>query len=359
MAPTTSQKPETQLLPKGLGTRVPVTYEGYIRAFSRMFGALILELGRFCPVECEHCHVMSTKKTLDRLSKRDIADYIQTFSRIEGAEFVQITGGEPFSHRPLLKEALSTISSTSLYSYVLTSASWAPTMRIADNQLTDIPKIDLLGFSIDRYHLRRVPLSNIVNGIKAARSRSWSVFVTIGSDGVNDPFRSEVLSTLKAAKLESIPIVHYPLLARGAGADLEELNGRTLKRTASVGCASLGSLVVTSTGNVSACCNSNTANACRAGNRTALSLPSDLALARSRFRESDFIFATRMLGPFQIAKAMGIDLEADLDMCFVCENLQSAELATGAITDFIKTQGADGRLQALRKVFDMLVPEIN
>lgn len=293
------------------------------------FGALIIELGRFCPVECAHCHVESDTTTREKLNEPMLKRAISEFSKLPYARYVYLTGGEPFSHRSLLAASLDAARTGGLKSYVLTSAYWARTIRSASSTLSNLPHVDLVGISYDQYHAPRVPIRSILNAANAFRSRGTSVFLALGSFGPSDLIRMTTISELKKLGCGDLPVVHYPLLARGKGAGLPELQGLELARESAGGCRSIGAPVLTASGKMCACCHTNAANATRNGlpDPLAISSTADVREAAAKFASSRFYRALRTIGPLEIAQFCGINLDnqsrPDVDICNVCDQVRS------------------------------------
>jgi hypothetical protein len=306
-----------------------INYEAYLRAHFSEFGVLIVELGRFCPVECAHCHVESDRSTRDRLPIEQICSSIEQFAGLPNAEFVALTGGEPFSYRDALSSAIDASSRYGLKSYVLTSALWASSAVRAERLLKSVGIPSLLGVSIDRYHLVRVPLERPLNALRAAAEVGSSPFLALGSFGPTDPIRREVKAALQAADLGAIQIINYPLLARGKGAGLPELQGRTLDNPANEGCLSIGTPVLTTRGAISACCHTNVANSIRAGEYDRLILGDDANItgAYHRYRSDPLMQTIQRHGPLELAMQSGIavpEMIANGDMCEVCDYTRRA-----------------------------------
>jgi pyruvate-formate lyase-activating enzyme len=306
-------------------TKSVVTYEDYLRAHFRDLGALIIEIGSYCPVECRHCHVSSDRSTTTYLTNAQIQTAITSFSGLSSSSFVSFTGGEPFVYKKRLITALACAKEHGLFTYVLTSAHWAKDDRTASLVLRDIDdRIDLLGFSVDQYHLEKQPLERTLFGLKAAIARSMNVFVALGSFGSQDPIRAIVREAIKASSGPAVQIVNYPLLPRGKGAGLPELKDIDLTNEPNESCLSVGTPVVTSTGVVAACCHTNVANDARAGNKGPLVLGTidEAENVWSSYANSRYTRLIRDHGPIRVATEYNVALPLESkhwDICKVCD----------------------------------------
>ena len=238
------------------------------------------------------------------------------------------TGGEPFSFQENLSTALQAIRQEGLVSYTLTSGAWAKTPKRASEVLDALPPIDLFAVSIDVYHKKVLGFDPPLNALRAAVEHGSSVFVCIGHMGLNDPFREEVTSKLDDYLRSNIEIIYYPLLARGSGSNLPELQGRELSRPATQPCFSIGAPLITANGELVACCHTSEANKARTGRRTPLVFGngSDFNNGVHDYLHDPFALGMRTVGPVELAEVAEIETPhgfADWDICAACEFLQS------------------------------------
>jgi hypothetical protein len=306
------------------------SYKHYLEAHARQGGALILEICHFCPVACDHCHISSDAHSKLVLSDETISKSIRAFARYPDAEYVFCTGGEPYSFPKKLALALNTINSEGLIGYTLTSGNWATTVQAAVRMLDSLPPIKLFAVSIDDYHAKKIGMERPVNAARAAVDKGISTFVCIGHLGLNDPFRQRALDALGEELVNQVEIIYYPLLARGSGANLPELQGRELSRSASAPCFSIGAPLITANGAFVACCHTTQANRVRNGQPTPLNFGSggELDEAMSAYMGDSFGTAMRTIGPAQIAAVSGIEVPdgfASWDICQACEYLHAPQ----------------------------------
>lgn len=302
-------------------------YADYLRAHFSKLGVLIIELGRYCPVQCDHCHVESDMTTKERLSLTVVLDAIRAFAELPSSQFVSFTGGEPFVYWKILSEALSAVESSDLSSFVLTSGSWADTETKSVDILKKIGVPDLLGISIDRYHLQKLSIDNPCNAAFAATQLGVPAFIALGSFGPHDPIREYVRDILNARGCENISIIHYPLLSRGKGAGLPELDGLSLDNPSDQACLSIGAQVLTTSGAITACCHTTVANNARSRTNDPLVMSKTGSIKESveTFYQSRLVRLLRNSGPIGAANELGIDLPDDImssDICVCCDFLR-------------------------------------
>lgn len=331
------------------------SYRHYLEAHARQGGSLILEICHFCPVACDHCHISSGTHSKLALSDETITTSIRAFARYPDAEYVFCTGGEPYSFPKKLALALETITSEGLIAYTLTSGNWATTTQAAKRLLDSLPPVKLFAVSIDDYHAKKIGIERPVNAVRAAVEKGFSTFVCIGHLGIDDPFRRRALDALGEELIAHVDIIYYPLLARGSGADLPELQGRELARSASAPCFSIGAPLITANGAFVACCHTTQANRVRNGQSTPLNFGSgdQLDQAMSAYMADSFSIAMRTIGPAQIAAVCGIDVPSEFpswDICQACEYLHAPERYR-VITDRLRSGAVNSaRLELLDAV---------
>lgn len=135
-----------------------------------MKSALIL-LTTACPVECEHCqYSCKASKEPKKWMSPELLERIAQECRDNDIEFIRISGGEPFYDTKKLFDSLDILLKYFKTENILlaTSGFWATTEDTTRGILEKIhsKKIKKLEVSIDRFHIKKVPLKNIENLIK-------------------------------------------------------------------------------------------------------------------------------------------------------------------------------------------------
>lgn len=130
-----------------------------------------------CPIECDHCQHTCTaqgewmdektlKKTMVEFHKNDI-------------DLTKISGGEPFLFFNKLLKAIDIISE--YYNpnniAIATSGFWANNKKETYDKLQRVKErgIQTLQVSVDRFHLKKVPLRNIENILKISKDVGMNI----------------------------------------------------------------------------------------------------------------------------------------------------------------------------------------
>lgn len=121
-----------------------------------------------CPVNCAHCQYSCTMDGEDVLIE-ELREYLKQAKAL-GFDKLHLTGGEPFLDIEHLSRCVS--EAARLYEDIVlaTSACWAYDKKTAENSLRKVQKISRLHVSIDRFHLKTIPIKNIENVLRAAAS---------------------------------------------------------------------------------------------------------------------------------------------------------------------------------------------
>ena len=155
------------------------------REVSEVIGGTLL-LTTACPVECEHClwSCTTTKEKEKWMSEKTIRRVADEFSKNNMS--IRISGGEPFYDKERLKNCIEMIQSNSKskMSSIMTSGFWATDEKKTIENLKILKKgnIHTIQVSTDRYHIRKVPLSNIINILERSKQLSIRVELVISLD---------------------------------------------------------------------------------------------------------------------------------------------------------------------------------
>ena len=334
--------------------RQSLTVEEYERLHLDFYRVLFLQLTLACPLQCEHCCVSAAPSRTEFLDPDHVEVGIRDFASLPSAEVVALTGGEPFLAADALHRALAVAHEVGLRTYVITSASWASSERLARDTLDQLPPITLLAVSADRFHERFVPLSNVSNALKASLQREMDVALHVTVEADDDDYPQSVETRLGPIWLQANPrVTRLQPVGRA--------RGRNLGQYPDCGpvpdgpCPMLGTPAVTADGSICACCQAQETNRIVTGAPHALRL-GHLAFPRfpaltHRVATDPLLRAIRHVGPgwvFHRARERGIDLGPPQHfntICDVCATLvrdvdKAAELSAMLIDDSLAAQVA-------------------
>jgi hypothetical protein len=308
----------------------PLNFEKYLDFHKSFMGVLLLQLTLSCPLECRHCIVRSGPTRRERLDAVDVERAIRSFSMLTQSKLVCLTGGEPFSHRSALKKSLAVCQECNLYSYVITSANWASSVSAARKVLMDVGPIDLISISVDHFHDEFLNPENVIHAISASQDAGIPINILYTHDK-NFPSRGEDLRRSLESRSLQVEIIETPLGRVGRAQDLgigEIIEEMELMNDP---CPIFGSVAVTASGNMSACCQVNETNIIENSKDHALFVGSicntDFSKIRDKFDHSMLFKAIRYLGPrwvyeFAVEQSLLVrDASSEITMCRICSNV--------------------------------------
>jgi hypothetical protein len=145
--------------------------QGDLRRFNLYLGCamqgLILLITYRCPLECGHCITDSNPRRRGHLDVPWIIETVREAAEL-GVTHLGVSGGDPFSRPTVLQAISATAFELNLNLRIITSAFWATSPEKAKRILRSLRKIDILGLSLDRFHLEFQNLQNTRNAIEAA-----------------------------------------------------------------------------------------------------------------------------------------------------------------------------------------------
>ena len=223
-------------------------------------------LSHSCPVRCAHCINGSLPGLTEPADASDLANWLKQIGSDGRYTVVNITGGEPFEHRDTLCYAVKLLAASHITVTVVTSGIWATTAAVATARLTELMEGGLraLILSIDHYHLRRVPITNVAAALDAAYRLGLNVAVAMTS-GPGMTSYDELLDLVKrhvaADTFSALDMTRSSLVFAGRARRL----GQTIRRAHALSnsgpmtCNGTGP-VIDETGVVTACCGPNLAS---------------------------------------------------------------------------------------------------
>lgn len=125
-----------------------------------------------CTARCAHCSVNSAPDRRDRLDFQRIRRSLDSLAGRGGLRTVIFAGGEPTLLKDHLFESIAYAGSLGLSTRLVTNVAYATSVERARATLLALREagLDELNISADDYHLPYVPLDNIVNAWRAAKS---------------------------------------------------------------------------------------------------------------------------------------------------------------------------------------------
>lgn len=185
-----------------------------------------------CNAECKHCLFECSPKKTQKMS-RDLTTKTILKAKQLGAEWISLTGGEPFLDTDLLTSLVRYTNNKGIKTEVITNGFWADTPDIAKKTLKPLVDagLDVLNLSIDDFHEEFVPFEKTRNAYCAAVELGLKIVLMV-STGRNSRITAETLPKLLGAVKIQVPgrvrikdpnavLFETPFTPVGRGAELE------------------------------------------------------------------------------------------------------------------------------------------
>lgn len=130
------------------------------------FNNILINVTERCDVGCRHCGYIGAKRDRE-MTAIEMESWVGQVCGY-GISKIIFTGGEPFGRQDLLARGVQCAHNCGVLTSVFTSAFWAASPEQARSTLRNVPGLDQLYISTDRYHQERVPLASVYNAIDAA-----------------------------------------------------------------------------------------------------------------------------------------------------------------------------------------------
>mgnify|MGYP001361132397 CR=1 FL=1 len=185
-------------------------------------GGIYLSPTTRCNARCRHCITREEDLVFIDADFNKVMDWIDQIHEcgINGLHFV---GGEPFLVRDHLTRYIQKASELGIYTSVVTNAYWAKTLEDGIAVLKEMPGLDIIIISSDKYHLEFIDSQTVINAIEAGLATNK--FVVMNTTYVEKSELNEIQELYKAYKdtiifqvVKAMPfpgpdaekIVHYP-----------------------------------------------------------------------------------------------------------------------------------------------------
>ncbi|MGI8311662.1 radical SAM protein [Saccharopolyspora hattusasensis] len=157
------------------------------------YSCLGISVTMTCPLKCAHCITKSTPHVRDDMSVDEALKYL--YDAQGAVDHVSFTGGEPFLKPARLRTLVREAKDAGYVVSVMTSGFWGRDKRQATRQLAELQELglDMLGVSLDRYHLEFIDEGRCVNIAEACDALGIHVAVrviTTPSDNYGDHVRT-------------------------------------------------------------------------------------------------------------------------------------------------------------------------
>lgn len=152
-----------------------------------------------CTVACPHCVVEAGPHRKEEMLLEHAFEWIEQARAYRDGHIqgLALTGGEPFYNLENLGRISQSGKQHGFIVSVVTNAFWAATRDGALKVLRQVPAIQMLSFSTDVYHQKRIPFDHIRNAIWAARELGRLYNVAVCTDSKEDAGFLKIMEDLK------------------------------------------------------------------------------------------------------------------------------------------------------------------
>ncbi len=158
-----------------------------------------------CNAECRHCFFDAGPSRDETMSLGLGLKAIDEAAEL-GAEWVSLTGGEPFLERELLENLVEHSKNRGLKTEIVTNGYWAETPEKAEKTLEPLVKrgLDVLNLSLDDFHQEYIPLAYVRNAYEAALHLNLRVVIMTTTNKDNKITAETIPTLLQDEKIQII-----------------------------------------------------------------------------------------------------------------------------------------------------------
>lgn len=152
-----------------------------------------------CQVACPHCILEAGPDRTEEMSHTDLFDWIRQIADYRDGyiKVLSLTGGEPFFNIEVLKSVSEYSAAQGLFVSVVTNAYWATTEEEASYLLGELPAIQMISISADKYHQKFIPFARVRNAVAAAEAHNIPYTIAVCTENEADRAYQGIVKKLK------------------------------------------------------------------------------------------------------------------------------------------------------------------
>jgi radical SAM protein with 4Fe4S-binding SPASM domain len=186
-----------------------------------------------CNAECRHCFFESSPRREETIPLKLGIKAIDEATKL-GAEWISLTGGEPFLEPVLVSAFIKHASKSGLKTEIVSNGYWATSIQEANRILEHLKDIglDALNLSIDDFHQEYIQVTSVKNAYWAAQSLGIKLILMTTTTKNNKITAKTIPELLKDDKLQIIGgkrirdphalLIETPVTPTGRGKDITE-----------------------------------------------------------------------------------------------------------------------------------------
>jgi Radical SAM superfamily len=187
---------------------------------NRTFSCLTIMVTNQCPLQCAHCGPMSGPMQKGALGL-DVVERALDEALRRSCQVVNFSGGEPFILGQTLVKMIRASSERGLLSRITTGAYWSGTPEDAKRRLIPLASAGLnqLFISTSDAHRVDVPLKNVIEATRAARSLGIEVYLVLGISKTSDTSSRTLRRAFDEAGVGIPGLIESPIIPYGRAAE--------------------------------------------------------------------------------------------------------------------------------------------
>lgn len=212
---------------------------------------------RRCPLSCAHCSTSSTMLS-EELPAEIFSRFVDSFSVQSHPRFMAMSGGEALLRPQLVKSLALKARESGTKSSVLSGMFFARQSVIPNKVKAAIQAVDHFSVSMDEFHEREVPRSNVFRVIRELLDAGKHLSIHIAGRDQHDPYPDELTSAVRRSFGDHVPMLVNTLSPFGRAKTFVIRNRRSSKQESDANpCTMAAWPVVGFDGVVAACGNDN------------------------------------------------------------------------------------------------------
>jgi len=186
-----------------------------------------------CNAECRHCFFESSPRREETITLELGIKAIDEATKL-GAEWISLTGGEPFLEPVLVSAFIKHASKSGLKTEIVSNGYWATSVQEATRILEPLKDmgLDALNLSIDDFHQEYIPITSVKNAYWAAHGLGIKIIIMTTTTKNNKITVETIPELLGDEKIQVLGVnrihnphallIETPVTPVGRGVDLAE-----------------------------------------------------------------------------------------------------------------------------------------
>ena len=161
---------------------------------------------RRCPLSCAHCSTNSTMQS-EEMPYSALSRFIDTFSIDSHPRFMAMSGGEALLRPQLVENLALTSRRYGTKSSVLSGMFFARQAEIPKQIRAAIDAVDHFSVSMDEFHEREVPRSNVFNVVRKLLDHGKHLSIHIAGRDENDTYPDQLTVAIRQIFGDRVPML--------------------------------------------------------------------------------------------------------------------------------------------------------